>query len=233
MSVARNLIAWTFIISTCSCVAALVVPIGGCLRLFGKEPAERWGDFTVNWWIRSLRFLYGVQVDVTGLQNIAPDQNYVIVSPHRSHLDAIVIIVALFPKLRFGFMVKRTLTRIPMWGWFIQLSGYLPVDRNKRGATTRIDPLQAGVDRPARGPFGSGLPRGHTRQDPSLLTGEKRRLYALGTLASSHLADRRLGNWNAHAANALDGRAWTGAGRSACATHDRFRTTRTGQSRGR
>src|SRR5690606_6322508 len=139
MGVARNLVSWVFIIVTCTCVASVVVPVAAVLRVLRRRWAERWGDFTVWWWTGALAKLWGVEVEVHGREHLDPDQAYVIVCPHRSHLDAVAAVSALFWRVPFGVIVKRSLTLIPIWGWFIWLVGYVPVDRG-RGRRGKRDP---------------------------------------------------------------------------------------------
>ena len=140
LSLARNLVSWAYILFTCGVVGPPVVLSMILLYPFGL--ANRWGDFTVWWWLAGLRWLWRVEVVVDGLEHVGEGQTYVVAANHRSHLDAVACILGLRPKLRFGFIVKRMLALIPIWGWFIWLNGYVPVDRGK---ATRRDQLGPAV----------------------------------------------------------------------------------------
>ncbi|MFZ9887780.1 MAG: lysophospholipid acyltransferase family protein [Myxococcota bacterium] len=138
---ARNLFGWLFMLLTCVFLGPPIVLVQALLLPFGN--AHRWGDFNVLWWVSTLRWLWRVEVTGDGLQHISPGSTYVIACNHRSHLDPVATIVALRRHLRFGFIVKRSLTLIPIWGWFIWMNGYVPVDRGR--TNRRNDPVRAGV----------------------------------------------------------------------------------------
>lgn len=138
---ARNLLGWLFMLLTCVFIGPPIVIVQALLLPFGK--AHRWGDFNVLWWVSTLGWLWRVEVTGEGLDHIASGGTYVIASNHRSHLDPVATIIALRRHLRFGFIVKRSLTLIPIWGWFILMNGYVPVDRGR--TNRRNDPVRAGV----------------------------------------------------------------------------------------
>ena len=135
-----NWCGWLFMLASCLLQGPPYVLLMILLYPFGL--ANRFGDAVVQWWVSTLQRLWRVKIIVEGLENVDPDQTYVVVSNHRSHLDAVACIIALKPRLRFGFVVKRSLSLIPIWGWFIWLNGYIPVDRERRG---RRDQLSSGV----------------------------------------------------------------------------------------
>lgn len=135
-----NWCGWIFMVASCVLQGPPYVLLMLLLYPFGL--ANRFGDAVVQWWVTTLQRLWRVKIIVDGLENVDPEQTYVVVSNHRSHLDAVACIIALKPRLRFGFVVKRSLSLIPIWGWFIWLNGYIPVDRERRG---RRDQLASGV----------------------------------------------------------------------------------------
>ncbi len=81
-------------------------------------------------WSRLLLLVCGVRLRVCGLEHVPRDGSYVIVSNHASHFDGPALAVAL-PHPAY-FVVKRELTRIPMFGPAIVRLGLLPVDRRDR-----------------------------------------------------------------------------------------------------
>lgn len=165
VSTARNLIGWVFILVTC---VALGPPIVLSMALlFPLGLANRWGDFTVMWWISVLRWLWRVDFEVDGIEHIEPGQTYVIVTNHRSHLDAVACLLGLRPRLRFGFIMKRSLSLIPIWGWFIWLNGYVPIDRGRAGR--KKDQLATGVQYLKRGRSVMMFPEGTRAPDHRFL----------------------------------------------------------------
>ncbi len=81
-------------------------------------------------WCRLLLWTCGVRLRARGLENVPEDGSYVVVSNHSSHLDGPALAVAL-PHPAY-FVVKRELTRIPMFGPAIVRLGLIPVDRQDR-----------------------------------------------------------------------------------------------------
>jgi 1-acyl-sn-glycerol-3-phosphate acyltransferase len=140
VSLARNLLAWLYILVTCLVLGGPVVFIQGVLFPFGL--ANRWGDFTVFWWTQVFLWLWRVEFVGEGLEHVDPKRTYVLASNHRSHLDALAALYILKHTLRFGFIMKRSLSLIPVFGWFIWMNGYVPIDR---GSSTRRDQLATGV----------------------------------------------------------------------------------------
>ena len=89
--------------------------------------------FVPRFWSRSSmwlqRWLAGTDQDITGLENI-PDGPFILAPKHQSFWDTI----SFFPYLDDPiYILKRELTWIPFFGWYIQKMRMIPVDRGKRG----------------------------------------------------------------------------------------------------
>lgn len=143
----RTCVVWVFIAVTCSVLGGPVVLLQALLLPFGL--ANRWGDFTVFWWTSVLRWLWRVEIVVDGIENIVPGQTYVLACNHRSHLDPVSCLLGLKSRLRFGFVMKRSLSLIPIFGWFIWMNGYMPIDRGR--SSRRKDQLGTAVKHLKRG----------------------------------------------------------------------------------
>jgi 1-acyl-sn-glycerol-3-phosphate acyltransferase len=70
--------------------------------------------------------LTGTRVDVRGLSHI-PDQPCIIVANHASYLDGPVLTAVLPP--RFGFVIKREMTRVPLAHFLLRRIGSEFVER--------------------------------------------------------------------------------------------------------
>lgn len=81
-------------------------------------------------WAKILIFAAGIRVEVSGKENIHPNQSYIVVSNHQSHLDTPVLVSQL--PLRLTFLAKKELFRIPIFGWAMQLAGILKIDRSNQ-----------------------------------------------------------------------------------------------------
>ena len=76
--------------------------------------------------------LFGMKINVDGLEKIPNDSNFVIVFNHKSNLDSMVIDVCLH-KYKLVFIAKKSLFNIPIVGKLIHPIGYIKLDRdNKR-----------------------------------------------------------------------------------------------------
>lgn len=103
---------------------ALIVPFVGVERIW---PA-------LKSWARLLYWLTGAELTVRGLDRM-PNGPAVIVSNHASHLDGPGLALAL-PRPIF-FVVKKELTRIPVFGQGLLAIGSIKVDRGRSEKSRR------------------------------------------------------------------------------------------------
>lgn len=75
----------------------------------------------------SLR-LAGIRVQITGLENIPTDRAVVFMANHVSNLDPPVLLPII--PARTSIFLKRSLMRIPILGWGMQLGEFIPVARD-------------------------------------------------------------------------------------------------------
>ena len=97
-------------------LAAAAVSRGGAPFFFGRL------------WSRALLKTHRVRVLSTGGEQLFPDRSYVFISNHASHLDSPAIAVSLPHALRF--VGKRSLSRIPVFGWATRCIGIIYIDRS-------------------------------------------------------------------------------------------------------
>jgi 1-acyl-sn-glycerol-3-phosphate acyltransferase len=69
----------------------------------------------------------GVDVSVTGLEQVKPGETYVFISNHQSIYDIPVIFASLPFQLRI--IAKESLGRFPFLGWHLRRTGHMLVDR--------------------------------------------------------------------------------------------------------
>ncbi|UCE86526.1 MAG: 1-acyl-sn-glycerol-3-phosphate acyltransferase [Deltaproteobacteria bacterium] len=81
-------------------------------------------------WARWILAACGVRVRATGLENVTASAPQVFMSNHQSLFD-IVALVATLP-VSFRFIAKKELTRVPVFGWALVLTGHVIVDRGDR-----------------------------------------------------------------------------------------------------
>ncbi|TIU26573.1 MAG: 1-acyl-sn-glycerol-3-phosphate acyltransferase, partial [Mesorhizobium sp.] len=88
--------------------------------------------FVPKFWSRTSMWLYdkiaGTRSEITGVENL-PDGSFILAPKHQSFWDAI----AFFPYLDDAlYILKRELTWIPFFGWYIMKMRMIPVDRGNR-----------------------------------------------------------------------------------------------------
>ena len=92
--------------------------------------AHRW----VRFWCETLFRVTGVSHRVSGVENLPEKQGYILMANHESHFDGPAIIVGL--PVPAYFVIKKELSRIPVWGWTAVHAGSIVVDR-QRSAVAR------------------------------------------------------------------------------------------------
>lgn len=70
-----------------------------------------------------------------------PAGNYIIVAPHRTWMDPVLIALAIWPK-KFSFMAKKELFKNPLAGKFLRALNAYPVDRKNPGPSAIKTPVK-------------------------------------------------------------------------------------------
>ncbi|CAM5402925.1 hypothetical protein MAUB1S_06848 [Mycolicibacterium aubagnense] len=97
---------------------------------FLSPRARAW--FVPKFWSRTSMWLYkvigGTDSEITGTENL-PEGSFILAPKHQSFWDTI----AFFPYLTDPlYILKRELTWIPFFGWYIMKMRMIPVDRGSR-----------------------------------------------------------------------------------------------------
>jgi 1-acyl-sn-glycerol-3-phosphate acyltransferase len=108
-------IVWTAIISI----------VGLCIAPFDRRGS--WYHRAARLWSRCTLWLFGVNVATKGLEYLDRSQRYVYVSNHASMFDIPAIFVAIPDDIRI--VLKKELTRVPLWGWALKAGPYIAIDR--------------------------------------------------------------------------------------------------------
>lgn len=78
-------------------------------------------------WSKIFLFLFATKLTVTGLENIKKNENYVFVANHSSYADIPIILAGIPHDIRL--ILRKSLTRIPIWGWALLASPMIIIDR--------------------------------------------------------------------------------------------------------
>ena len=82
-------------------------------------------------------FILGVKMTVKGRELLDKKKSYIFVTNHQRYVDIPVLMKAIPNTIRFIY--KKQLSKIPIFGWGMYLSGYIPIDReNVRTAITSL-----------------------------------------------------------------------------------------------
>ena len=96
-------------------------------------------SFLVNL-VKPLLTLFNGRADVQHLDRV-PKGNYVLIAPHRSWMDPVLLALALYPK-KFTFMAKKELFKNRFANWFLRKLGAYPVDRLNPGPSVIGKPVK-------------------------------------------------------------------------------------------
>jgi 1-acyl-sn-glycerol-3-phosphate acyltransferase len=93
----------------------------------GRARRRRWARRCA----RGLLRLMGIGLKVEGLAHLP--ETCIVAANHASYLDGVILTAALPP--RFGFVIKREITKVPLVGWMLKRVGSEFVERfDKHGA---------------------------------------------------------------------------------------------------
>lgn len=81
-----------------------------------------------RWWAWLNLKVSGARLAVDGLEHLDPRQSYVFVSNHRSHLDVLALMVALW-EFQLRWVAKEELFRVPLFGWALRAMKQILVNR--------------------------------------------------------------------------------------------------------
>lgn len=129
-----------------------------CVILSYTFRSRKIDDQVVVFWGRATCWMFGVRVQVKGLENLPRGKGAVLLFNHTSFFD-IFSMVGYIPSLRFG--AKIELFKIPFFGPAMRQVGNLPIDRARRENVFKIyDKAQEriqGGERFALAPEGSRM----------------------------------------------------------------------------
>ncbi len=97
----------------------------------------RWALWIANTGLK----IGGIRIDVSGRDQLDPNQCYIFMSNHVSNLDPPVLL-PLLPG-RTSVFLKRSLMKIPVLGYAMQLGDFVPVDRDGRVESAKQSVEQA------------------------------------------------------------------------------------------
>jgi len=129
----RTLWAVLVVIAVTIPVATLVIIIAS---ISSSTPLV---DRLIRFWARSIVRAAGIELKVEGKERIDPARRYILIGNHCSYFDIPCIFTAIDTQ-PIRFMAKASLFKIPIFGWSLARSGFIPIDRkNRRTAVKSFD----------------------------------------------------------------------------------------------
>ena len=100
-------------------------------------------------WARINLAVCGVRVRVHRQAELDPLRPYVFMSNHKSQFDILALVDAL-PEFQLRWVAKKELTRVPVFGWALQNTGHIIIDRTQHAQAVASlrearDQLQEGI----------------------------------------------------------------------------------------
>ena len=87
------------------------------------------GGKSLGYWTSfCLKYIMGTKIEIKGIENILSNQKYFVASSHQSIFETLYL-QTIFNKP--VFILKKELTRIPLFGWYLKKMGCISIDRNK------------------------------------------------------------------------------------------------------
>ena len=86
------------------------------------------GRFLGYWTGFCLKYIMLTKIEIKGIDNISSNQKYFVASSHQSVFETFFLQTIFDNPV---FILKKELTRIPLFGWYLKKMGCISIDRNK------------------------------------------------------------------------------------------------------
>lgn len=109
------------------------VALGFFASLLGwLPPRGSWMHWLAKAWGRGLLIASGCQLEIERSSRLYPATSYVFMANHQSLYDVAALLVSLPDNSLF--LAKKSLFKIPFFGWSLSAGGFVPVDREDRSS---------------------------------------------------------------------------------------------------
>ncbi|MEK6757475.1 MAG: lysophospholipid acyltransferase family protein [Bacteroidota bacterium] len=125
-------------------IVLVAIPLSTMALL--SVPIDTHGKFyhsVARAWSRFILWIFGIKVTVRGVEHLDASKHYIYVSNHASMFDIPAVVVGIPDDLRF--VLKKELTKVPLWGWALKYGHYITIDRGK--ARDAVKSLEEAAER--------------------------------------------------------------------------------------
>ena len=84
-------------------------------------------QIVARFWAKFLVLFSRTRIEVKGLENLPKNKPAILAPNHQSAADILILLAGIPQHLRFA--VKKELFYIPIFGWYLKMSGYFSIDR--------------------------------------------------------------------------------------------------------
>jgi 1-acyl-sn-glycerol-3-phosphate acyltransferase len=107
------------------------------------RPGSDFAMHAARLWGRTMLRAVGARLEPSGLEHLTARMPCIYVVNHQSNVDIWALLSMIPPPTRF--VAKKSLFRIPVLGWAMAATGFIPIDRANRGRAMRS--LKAAADK--------------------------------------------------------------------------------------
>ena len=135
------IVFYTGIITICFVfLPTLIMP--SKVTLFGGRLMGIWSEIC-------LKYMLSVKIDIRGKENILSNEKFFIACTHQSAFETFYLQVIYNNPI---FILKKELTKIPIFGWYLKKIGSISIDRNKikKNNLDFMDKVQENYNKDAR-----------------------------------------------------------------------------------
>ena len=121
-----------------TCAGQVLVVVAATVALMSAGLVTRSRNHLAFWttsWSRTILLLSGVLLTVEGAEKANAQGPCFFVGNHPGALDIPVLFAALRGRVRF--LAKKSLFKIPLFGWVLNWYGFVPIDRGRPRVTLR------------------------------------------------------------------------------------------------
>jgi 1-acyl-sn-glycerol-3-phosphate acyltransferase len=111
---------------------------GILIMLSGMARLQRVAGWLLVTWARGILFVSGIRVAVTRDTPLDPARNCIFMVNHQSALDIPILFSACAQTHDVRFMAKESLFQIPVFGWGMRWSGFIPIRRDSARHSAEI-----------------------------------------------------------------------------------------------
>ncbi|HUP63959.1 MAG TPA: lysophospholipid acyltransferase family protein [Thermoanaerobaculia bacterium] len=117
-----------FLIAAATADTLIVAPLVTIIGLVNSHSPLI--DRLIRWWALVIVRAAGLTLTAQGTEKLDPARRYILVANHASYLDIPILFAAVHQPLRF--LAKASLFKVPIFGWGLKYSGFVPIDRKNR-----------------------------------------------------------------------------------------------------